>query len=134
MPDGSWISSPSSVIKVCRTLVVSSVVVISPVRRAATALQMKAPMMVGDVYLAREAGLRSPPMLSATSPVPGSAIATMDRQVSAVYSFSVLSLEPADAEPDGSTRVVATAPAAATETAKRRVLFIGGAPVRIDVT
>ncbi|GAA4176477.1 hypothetical protein GCM10022251_78520 [Phytohabitans flavus] len=42
-------------------------------------------MFVGDVYAERLAGARSPPMLSAGSPVAGSTMATIDRQVSRAY-------------------------------------------------
>ena len=51
--------------------------------RAASVAHRYIPMLVGDVYLARLLGLRSPPMLSDGSPVLGATIASNERQVSA---------------------------------------------------
>ena len=42
-------------------------------------------MLVGEVYAAREAAVRSPPMLSAGRPVRGTTIARTERHVSAAY-------------------------------------------------
>src|SRR5688572_2733694 len=90
-------------------------------------------MLVGDVNPLRLPALRSPPMLSAGSPVSGTAIASNDAQVSAAYSSSADWVDepaskvevrgaPAPSHETPAAGAVAPRTAAAETAARRRVV------------
>src|SRR6266540_2723356 len=85
MPESACRSSWASEPRVVRIRSTCSVSPITWSLRATMVDQMYEPMFVGEVYLARVAGLRSPLMLSAGNPVAGSTMAVKERQVSVTH-------------------------------------------------